>query len=77
MWLEPLGPTQLPALPSQVGFTYSQPCYCCSQYAYNLADACLHEAETAALSLGELPDLSGCLETKSAQTEQMGRWLPM
>ena len=63
-WLEPLGPTQLPAFTSQVGLTYTQPCYCCSQSAYNSADACLGKAGTAALSLGGLPALSGCLATK-------------
>ena len=68
-WLEPLGPTQLPALTSQVGLTYTQPCYCCSQSAYNSADACLDEAETAALSLGGLPALSGCFAIQSAQTD--------
>ena len=49
--------------------TYTQPCYCCSQSAYNSADACLDEAETAALSLGGLPALSGCFAIQSAQTE--------
>ena len=62
--LEPLGPTQLPALASQVGLTYTQLCYCCSQSAYNSADACLGKAGRAALSLGGLPALSGCLATK-------------
>ena len=71
-WLEPLGPTQLPAFTSQVGLTYTQPCYCCSQSAYNSADACLGKAGTAALSLGVIPALSGCFATKSAQTES--RW---
>ena len=71
-WLEPLGPTQFPALPSQVGLTYTQPCYCCFQSAYNSADACLGKAGTAALSLGGLPALSGCLATK-VHREQMGR----
>lgn len=68
-WLEPLGPTQL--LPSPLKWDLHT--HSVVIVALNLliipADACLDEAETAALSLGDFSPPVDCFAIQGAQTE--------